>query len=48
MPIGTWFAAGFEVRYQHAAGTVGVDQGFLAERIDLGGFSTGYSIQFRF
>ena len=48
VPIGTWFAAGFEARYQHAAGTVGVDQGFLAERIDLGGFSTRYSIQFRF
>lgn len=48
VPIGTWLAAGFEARYQHAAGTVGIDQGFLAERIDLGGFSTRYSIQFHF
>lgn len=48
VPIGSRFAAGIEARYQHAVGTVGVDQGFLAERIDLGGFSTRYSIQFRF
>ena len=48
VPVGSWFATGFEVRYQRAAGTVGVDQGFLAERIDLGGFTTRYSVQFRF
>ena len=48
VPFGSWFAFGFEARYQLAAGTVGVDQGFLAERIDLGGFSTRYSFQLRF
>lgn len=48
VPLGTDFGAGIEVRYRYAAGTVGVDNGFLADRIDLGGLATRVSLQFRF
>ena len=48
IPIGSRFAGAVELRYQHAAGTVGLDQGFLGERIDLGGFATRFSVQVKF
>lgn len=48
VPLGADFGAGVEVRYRHAAGAVGVENGFLAERIDLGGLATRVSLQFRF
>ena len=47
-PIGSRMATGVEVRYHQAAGTVGIDQGFLAERIDLGGLSTRFTFRVRF
>ena len=34
VPFGDRFAAGAEVRYQSASGSVGIDQGFLAERFN--------------
>ena len=47
-PIGSSFAIGGELRYQNATGRVGIDQGFLEERIDLGGLSTQFTFQVRF
>ena len=48
VPVGSTFAAGLEVQYLRAAGRVGVDQGFLAERVDLGGLSTRFTFQVGF
>ena len=47
-PIGSRFAIGGEVRYQQASGHVGIDQGFLNERIDLGGLVTQVTFQVGF
>ena len=47
-PIGSRFAIGGEVRYQQASGRVGIDQGFLNERIDLGGLATQLTFQVGF
>ena len=41
-------AAGVEFRYQDARGVVGIDQGFLAERIDLGGMTTAFTFNVGF
>lgn len=48
VPLGDSLAAGVEVQYQRAAGRVGVDEGFLAERIDLGGLTTRFTFQIEF
>jgi len=48
VPVGDRFAAGFEVKYHSATGRVGIDQGFLSERIDLGGFATQFTLQIGF
>lgn len=48
VPFGDRFAAGGEVRYQSASGRVGIDQGFLNERIDLGGITTQVTFQIGF
>ena len=48
VPFGDRFAVGGEVRYQRASGTVGLDQGFLNERIDLGGIATQFTFQIGF
>ena len=45
---GTRYAVGVEVRYQDVQGVVGIDQGFLDERIDLGGLTTSVSFNVRF
>ena len=42
------FAVGVEVRYQDVQGVVGIDQGFLEERIDLGGLTTSFTFNVRF
>lgn len=42
------YAAGIEFRYQDAQGVVGIDQGFLAERIDLGGMTTAFTFNVGF
>ena len=47
-PIGSRYAVGGEVRYQQASGRVGIDQGFLNERIDLGGLATQFTFQVGF
>ena len=45
---GSRFAVGVEVRYQDVQGVVGIDQGFLEERIDLGGLTTSFTFNVRF
>ncbi|MDA1093404.1 MAG: hypothetical protein O3A25_09095 [Acidobacteria bacterium] len=42
------FGVGLELRYQDVDGRVGIDQGFLEERIDLGGLTTSFTANFRF
>jgi len=46
--VGSSFAVGVEVRYQDVQGVVGIDQGFLDERIDLGGLTTSFTFNVRF
>ena len=48
VPVGSRYSVGGEVRYQQARGTVGVDNGFLDERIDLGGLTTLFTFQVKF
>lgn len=48
VPVGSGFAAGVELQYQHAAGRVGGDDEFLADRIDLGGLSTRFTFRIGF
>ena len=48
VPVGDRFSAGFEVRYQSATGRVGIDQGFLNERIDLGGIASQFTFEIGF
>ena len=47
-PFGDRFAAGIELRYTAADGRVGIDEGFLDERIDLGGLATSFTFQVGF
>ena len=42
------YAAGIEFRYQEAQGVLDIDQGFLDERIDLGGITTAFTFNVRF
>ena len=48
VPFGSRFSAGGKIRYQHAQGTVGVDNGFLNESLDLGGLTTRVTFQAKF
>ena len=46
--VGSSFAVGLEVRYQDVQGVVGIDQGFLDERIDLSGLTTSFTFNVEF
>ncbi len=46
--VGSRYGVGVEVRYQDVQGVVGIDQGFLDERIDLGGLTTSFTFNMRF
>lgn len=46
--VGSRYAVGAEVRYQDVNGVVGIDQGFLDERIDLGGLTSSFTFNVRF
>lgn len=49
VPVGDVFAVGGEFRYQSAKGdTGGIDNGFLGDRIDLGGWTSSFLFQTRF
>ena len=48
-PIADQWLAGGEFRWHSAKGdTGGIDEGFLGDKIDLGGWSTNFTIHFRF
>ena len=47
VPMGR-FAIGGELRYQRVSGRVGIDQGFLEERIDIGGLASQFTFQIKF
>jgi opacity protein-like surface antigen len=46
-PFGNWSVGG-EVRWQQAEGTKLLDQGFLTDKIDLGGWTTNFTFGVRF
>ena len=48
IPFTDRYSAGVELRYQSATGRVRIDQGFLNERIDLGGLTTQFTFQVGF
>lgn len=47
-PVGDRFGVGGELRYQQASGRVGLENGFLNERIDLGGLTSQFVFQIKF
>jgi len=48
-PIGDAIAVGGELRWQYALGdTGGINQGFLGDKIDLGGVAAHFPVHFRF
>jgi opacity protein-like surface antigen len=47
-PIGDAFSIGGEFRWQKATGDDLLDEGFLADKIDLGGWTTSFTFGFRF
>ena len=47
-PVGDRFALGGELRYQQASGHVGIENGFLNDRIDLGGLTSQFVFQIKF
>ena len=48
-PVGDAFLAGGEFRWHSAEGeTGGIDEGFLGDKIELGGWSTNFTLHFRF
>jgi opacity protein-like surface antigen len=46
-PFGNWSVGG-EVRWQKAVGTKLLDEGFLTDRLDLGGWTTNFTFGVRF
>jgi hypothetical protein len=48
VPTSQLFAIGAEFQYQGGKGTVGVENGFYADKIDLGGYNALVTLQFRF
>ena len=48
VPFADRYSAGVELRYQNVTGVVGIDQGFLNERIDLGGLTSSFTFQVGF
>ena len=48
VPVGDHFAVGGELRYQWGSGVVGVENGFLNERVDLGGLTSQVTFSVRF
>lgn len=48
-PVGDVWLAGGEFRWHSAEGdTGGIDEGFLGDKIDLGGWSANFTVHFRF
>jgi opacity protein-like surface antigen len=47
-PVGDFWTVGGEIRWQRAEGDGLFDEGFLADKIDLGGWTTSFNVHFRF
>jgi hypothetical protein len=47
-PIGDVWLLGGELRYQHATGTIDNVDDFLSDKIDLGGWTTSFTVNLRF
>lgn len=47
-PVGPHWMLGAELRYQRAEGRVGIENGFAEERIDLGGYTTHFTVHVRY
>jgi hypothetical protein len=47
VPVGSWGVGG-EIRYQKAEGNLPGDQGFAGSKIDLGGLTYSFTLNFRF
>ena len=48
VPVGDVFTVGGELRYQKAEGKGLLDEDFLGDKIDLGGWTTSFTMHFRF
>jgi opacity protein-like surface antigen len=48
VPVGSQWSVGGELRYQKARGYVGRENGFLNDRIDLGGYTTQFTVNVGF
>lgn len=48
VPVGNGLTVGGELRYQKARGYVGRENGFLDDRIDLGGYTTQFNVHVHF
>jgi len=46
--VGSRYGVGAEIRYHEAHGTVGIDKGFLDERLDLTGITSQLTFQVKF
>jgi opacity protein-like surface antigen len=46
-PVSNWTVGG-EIRWQRAEGTIRDDAGFLGNKIDLGGWTTNFTLGVRF
>lgn len=47
-PVSDFWTVGGEIRWQRAEGDGLFDEGFLADKIDLGGWTTSFNLHFRF
>jgi opacity protein-like surface antigen len=47
-PVSDVFTVGGELRYQKAEGDIDADSGLLGEKIDLGGWTTSFTMHLRF
>ena len=47
-PLGDRYAFGLEAQYHAVRGVVGIDNGFLADEIDLGGLTTQVTLRVGF
>jgi opacity protein-like surface antigen len=47
-PVSDVFTVGGELRYQKAEGDIDADSGLLGEKIDLGGWTTSFTMHIRF
>jgi hypothetical protein len=47
-PVGDLWTVGGEIRWQAGEGDGLLDEGFLGDKVDLGGWTTSFTFHFRF